>query len=54
MVLLGFESGGEKKPCLTYDSSAEDATNEPVGRFESDKRRRMYVSSIAVDVGRRS
>ena len=57
IVLFGFESGGEKNPCLTYDSRPDEATKEPVGRFESDKRRRMYVSekeSIGTSVGRRS
>lgn len=33
-----------KNPCATYDSSPADATNAPVGRLLSDKRRRIYAS----------
>ncbi|KAF9238772.1 AFG1-like ATPase [Melanogaster broomeanus] len=32
----------ERKPCVVYDSRPDDATNEPVGRFESASRRRIF------------
>lgn len=43
------ESGerSEKKPCLMYDSSPDEATNDPVGRLASDSSNRRYASLAA-------
>jgi len=32
-------------PCWIHDSRPDEATKPPVGRFESDRRRRRYCSS---------
>jgi hypothetical protein len=38
----GLETAGN--PCLKYDSSPEDETNEPVGRLPSERSNRRYES----------
>jgi hypothetical protein len=48
----GAPSGGGRcrKPCETYDSRPDEATNPPVGRFESLSSQRRYDSSAELPV----